>query len=259
MFRQVLRKVIAIAIMVPGPIEPSFELGQPLLSTQEGQTVLSIPVTNSGNIRVRPAGPVTITDLNGTVLAAGEASMGSVYAGDTAAYELWMPIELPVAEYLISADFMDPDTGAVARFDDKRVMLEAEPVETPVPAATPVPVTPTPIAGPVTVPSVGIEPNADPIQFANVEIVIANTGDYVPRSRATLVVSLDGELIEEFELDDFLPLPVGETTIQQRYIPPTGWSSGTWSFGVVIHAISANADSETLLVSVNDVAELEVP
>lgn len=261
-FSQVLRKVIAVAIMVPGPINAAFDIGTPELTIIEGQTVLRLPIQNTGNIRVRPAGTVVLSDANGGQLATGTVAMGSVYAGDTAAYEMWIGAALPVAEYTVSVALIDPDTSAEASLDASAVnVIVPEPSPEPEAAVTPtvVAVTPTPIPLPVTIESATVTPNADPIQFANVAITISNTGDFVTRSRVTLSVSRDGELVEEMVLDDNLPLPVGTTSVEQRYIPPTGWESGTWTFSVTVHAVNQNSDVETLLVTADEIATIEVP
>ena len=112
---------------------------------------------------------------------------------------------------------------------------------------------------PVTLQSVKIEANADEIQFANVAFEIENTGNHISRARVTLEVSHNGEVVEEFVIDDNLPLPVGTTSVEDRYIPPTGWDSGTWQFSVIVHSINSNENVETVVVSEVDVATIEVP
>lgn len=260
-FRQVLRKVIAVVIIVPGEAEPSFVLGEPELVLQQGNSVLRIPVENTGNVRVRPSGMVTLTDASGTEIATGDVAMGSVYRGDTAPYELWMPVSLPEGEYIVTVDLTDPDTGARGSLSDAPVTL-APPPATPEPENTPVVVaapTPTPVPEPVTLETVRIEPNADPLQFANVELEITNTGQHLARTRVTLGVTHDGEHVEDLVLDDNLPLPEGTTSVSQRYIPPTGWEPGEWTFSVTVRSINPNADSETVVLIEEDIATIEVP
>lgn len=260
-FRQVLRKVVAVVVLVPGEAQPSFSLGEPEVLIQQGQTVLRTPVENTGNIRVRPAGNVTLHDSSGAEVATGEVAMGSVYMGDTTPFEIWLPNALPVGEYLVSVELTDADTEATASFEEISVNVVPEPTPEPevesvpvvVPAATPEPV------APVTVQSIEIVGNADPIQFANVAFEIENTGNHISRSRVKLAVSHDGELVDEFAIDDNLPLPVGTTSVEDRYIPPTGWESGTWTFSITVHAINANAGVETVVVNEVDVAVIEVP
>lgn len=261
-FRQVLRKVVAVVIIVPGPADPGFAIGEPEVLVQQGQTVLRLPIENTGNIRVRPAGTVTLTGANGNEVATGDVAMGSVYMGDTAPYELWMPTALAPGEYSVSADLEDPDTGVSDTIEDVRVTIVREATPVPVVQATPVvqaAPTPTPVPEPVRLQDVVIEANSDPIQFANVAFEIENTGNHVSRARVTLVAMKDGDEIERYEIDDNLPLEQGTTEVSARYIPPTGWESGTWTFSVEVHAINPNENVETLLIDDADIATIEVP
>lgn len=258
--RQILRKVVAVVILVPGESEPGFSLGSPEITIQQGQAVVRVPVENTGNIRVRPAGDVTVLDPSGAELATGEVSMGSVYRGHTAPIEIWFPNAIPEGEYLISAELTDPDTGVSAAIENVPVSVvpEATPepdLATPVvaPMATPMP------EKPVTLQSVEIEANADAIQFANVMFDIENTGNHISRARVTMEVSHNGEVVEEFVLEEHLPLPVGTTSVEDRYIPPTGWESGIWQFSIIVHSITSNDNVETVVVSEVDLATIEVP
>jgi hypothetical protein len=260
-FRQKLRKVVAVSILVPGEADPGFRIGEPQMAIIQGQTAMQLPIENTGNTRVRPTGTVSIVDLDGNEVASGDVAMGSVYTGDTAPFELWLPNALPVGEYTVSADLTDPDTGVSDSIQNVAVVLVPEATPVPPEAATPI-VAPaaTPVqVDPVTLVSTEIAANADPIQFAKVAFEIENTGNHISSSRATLGVSHNGELVEEFEIDDNLPLPVGTTSVEDRYIPPTGWESGIWTFSITVHSINTNGNVETVIVSEEDVATIEVP
>lgn len=118
---------------------------------------------------------------------------------------------------------------------------------------------PTQVPDPVTLQSVEIAANSDPIQFASVAFDIENNGNHIARARVTLKVSHDGEVVEEFVIDNNLPLPVGTTSVEDRYIPPTGWSSGDWQFSVTVHSINTNENVETVVVSEKDITTISVP
>ena len=259
-FRQIIRKVVAVVIIVPGEAQPAFSLGEPEVAIfQQNQTVLRVPVENTGNIRVRPAGTVTLQDAEGNEIASGDISMGSVYMGHTASVEIWLPNAVPVGDYTVSVDLTDPDTGVSASIENVPVTVAPEATPEPVEVATPIPVTPTPVPDPVGVTSVEIAANAEPIQFADVAFDIENNGNHLPRTRVALAVSHNGELVEEFIVENNLPLPVGTTSVEDRYIPPTGWESGTWTFSIKVIAVTANENVETVVVSEEDAATIEVP
>jgi hypothetical protein len=260
-FRQKLRKVVAVSILVPGEARPSFALGEPEAIVTQGQTMLRVPVENTGNIRVRPTGTIKLHDSNGGVVATGDVTMGSVYMSDTAPFEIWLPNALPVGEYLVTVELTDPETGVSASLENVAVNVVPEATPEPAVASTPVaePAATPAAVEPVTLQSIEIEANADSIQFANVAFEIENTGNHISRSRVMLAVSHNGELVEEFEVDDNLPLPVGTTSVEDRYIPPTGWESGTWTFSITVHSINTNANVETVVINAEDVATIEVP
>jgi hypothetical protein len=204
---------------------------------------------------------VTLLNADGAEVATGEIAMGSVYMGDTAPFEIWLPNAIAVGGYRVSVDLTDPDTGVSASLEDVPVTVVPEATPEPVVVSTPVvapTATPVPIE-PVTVQAVEVAGNAEDIQFANVAFDIENTGNHLTRTRVTLAVSHDGESVEEFVIDDNLPLPVGTTSVEDRYIPPTGWESGTWTFSITIHSITGNDSVETVVVSEEDVATIEVP
>jgi hypothetical protein len=71
LFNQIIRKTIAVFIIVPGPEQPAFTLGEPELLTDGALDRIVIPVENSGNVLVKPQGELTLTDASGkTVVTA---------------------------------------------------------------------------------------------------------------------------------------------------------------------------------------------
>jgi hypothetical protein len=80
-------------------------------------------------------------------------------------------------------------------------------------------------------------PSADDVQFATVEAVISNAGEPVANAQLSLIARVNGEEIERFPISQSLSLPSGETTISTRYIPATGWTSGTWTFELLLETV----------------------
>ena len=80
-------------------------------------------------------------------------------------------------------------------------------------------------------------PSADDVQFATVDAVISNNGEPVANAQLSLIASVNGEEVERFPISQSLSLPTGETPITTRYIPATGWTSGEWTFELLLETV----------------------
>jgi hypothetical protein len=229
--------VISVGILVPGEITPSFGIDEPRIDNR----ALTIPVSNSGNHLVRPAGQLEMVDANGNLILATEVRMGSVYAGLSTNLVVYLPDQLPAGDFSVNLKLTDEASGASAEIVDAPVTL-AEPVD------------PTALTATVTV-----EPNADPIAFANVTAVINNPGREIPAANVSLIVLRDGQEIEIFPLASNLLVQTGEATVSGRYIPEDAWSSGTYTFQVVVSSVSQREGTETVLLTVEVDGEIVIP
>src|SRR5690606_22135871 len=132
----------------------------------------------------------------------------SVYAGLSTLVEVILPEQMAGGDYTISLSLTDDASGATASIDSAEVAV-------PDLGDT---------AG-VSVESVAIEPNADEIVFANVDLTLNNGGQQIPASNVTLDVMRDGELVESVPLATNQILLSGENRITDRYIPEEMWES----------------------------------
>jgi hypothetical protein len=111
--------------------------------------------------------------------------------------------------------------------DNARIVAEVE--------ATPEP-TPLTIASGSVTPA----PDADNVHFANVEAVIRNSGEPVTNAQLSLIARVDGEEVERFTISQSLALASGDTPISTRYIPAAGWTSGDWTFELLLETIDSS-------------------
>ncbi|MGH2534975.1 MAG: hypothetical protein ACRDJW_22165 [Thermomicrobiales bacterium] len=243
-FNQIVRFPMPVFITVPGPVEPAFEVGEITLESAADYSQLHIQIVNTGNVRIRPAGMVTVSDEDGNTLYRAPVSMGSVFARDSTSLVAGLPA-LPEGEYQIAVDLTDSETDAAATRD-----------------AT---VTATPPATPVPPPSVQIgqasgtpRPTADDVQFLDVAATIDNAGEPLTNVQVTLRVTKDGELVEDFPLATSLTVATGQTPIQERYVPITGWSSGTWAFTLSVEAVDPGTGIAQVLATI-ELDELDIP
>jgi len=228
-FQQIIRFPVPVFITVPGPFEPAFEIGDIVLTTNEAVGEIEIQIVNAGNIRVRPAGTVTILDGSGRELYNVPVTMGSVYARDQTALRISLPAKLPEGVYTVQIDLTDPETKVGVGAEAEITAAES--------AGTPVASTGIQILDATGTP----RPDLNGIQFLEVSVTIDNRGEPLTNGQVVLRVSRDGDPVENFPIASSLSLSGGETTVSARYIPVTGWEEGTWTFEISIEAVATGS------------------
>ena len=236
-FSQVRSYAISVGILVPGEITHSFALGEP----QSERPFLRIPITNTGNYLVRPSGDLSLTDMSGNPVHTSTLEMGSIYAGLSTIIEVALPDQTPPGEYVLNVALTDEASGATAEIADVPVTV-SEPVDPAGVSAT-----------------VSIEPNADPIAFANASVTILNGGAEIPAANVSLTVLRDGEKVEDYPLANNVILPTGETVVTGRYIPADAWTPGTYTFQVTVSSVNQRDGSDTVLLTIAAADSIVVP
>ena len=222
LFDQVIRKVVAVFIIVPGPEHPAFLLGEPAAVSGVTSRRIEIPVVNEGNVLVKPQGELTLVGVGGETVATVPVTMGSVYAGTTAPLSLPLPPGLAEGAYTVHVSLADSATGAMASLDSQTVSLGA----------------PTGVIQEIAMTGeVSLQPDAGNPSFAGVALTISNPGEPVDHAEVVLEVARDGEEVEQFLLASSLALPAGDTVLDERYIPIDGFVPGTWTFVVRLNVI----------------------
>jgi hypothetical protein len=229
--------VISVGILVPGDMEPAFALDDPDV---EGG-MLTIPVTNTGNYVVRPAGELTLANADGEVVHTSTIEMGSIYAGVESTLQVALPPQMAPGDYTVDLKLVDEASGASASLDDAVATVPDPGAEAGLSAVA------------------DIAPNADPIGYANVNITFRNGGMAIPAANVTLTVLRDGTVVEDFPLETALALPTGETKITARYIPVDDWVSGTYTFELEVRAISRQGGDDTIILTEEIDDEIVVP
>lgn len=244
MFNQIIRKSVAVFITVPGEMTPSFELGTPAIDGNlAGQRVV-VPVINTGDVLVKPAGELVLTDASGMAAFTQPFTMGSVYAGMETTLEVPLPAALPEGDYTVTATFSDAETGVSASVPDTAVALSRD-VETDAPLE-------------ITSAEVTPIPGADEVQFAAVSVTIENRETAIEGVQVILSVARDGEPVEDFPLASSVTLQQGETVVEQRYIPLDGWAPGEWTFTVTLKSVDPQTSAEATLIPVPVVTSIDV-
>ena len=107
--------------------------------------------------------------------------------------------------------------------------------------------------------SVTPRPSADSVQFAEVTATIGNIADPVSNMQVTLHVERDGELVESFPIATSLSLPFGETTVQNRYLPLEGWTTGTWTFSLSLDQIDPGSGTAQQIATYDIADSIQIP
>lgn len=236
LFDQIIRKAIAVDITVPGKSDPRFEIGGATYAAGPNAPSLSIDITNTGNVRLRPKGAFSVKDASGTVVLSADVTMGSVYAGTATQLQFVLQQPLPEGSYAIELNLEDVETKARASVSDLTFSASA-------PA--------TPIQTTIQFSNLAVAPGPDAKapQFANVAGTIVNGGAPISNARLTIHALKDGKEVESFPLIPSLSLAQGETPIQQRYIPGMGFTKGTWSFLLTLESVDPSSGAATLLLT----------
>ncbi len=235
MFTQRLRYVVPVFITVPGDMTTSFEVGDYYTEVERARYHdHSGCAENTGDVRVRPEGTVDVLDPIGKLLVSFPVKMESIYA-QTARRSPWEQQErfhfwtLPGA-----VNLADPDTGK-RRAGNSRISSSDTMRRTPVPVLIS-----------ITSATATPKPAADNVQFVQVEATIQNSGDPVANAQLSLVASKDGAEVERFPISQSLSLPTGDTPISTRYLPADGWTTGTWTFELLLESVDPSGAAVVL-------------
>jgi hypothetical protein len=235
-FTQQVRYVIPISITIPGDVTTGFNVGEISVGAEEAVFLVHVNLENTGDVRVRPEGTVDILDMDGDLLISFPVKMQSIYAHDETRLTLGTSEAIAEGPYQIKVHLIDLDTGSSADADVSNIR-----VETTTSQATPVPVLIS-----ITSAAATPKPAADNVQFVQVEATIQNSGDPVANAQLSLVASKDGAEVERFPISQSLSLPTGDTPISTRYLPADGWTTGTWTFELLLESVDPSGAAVVL-------------
>lgn len=236
-FDQIIQKAIGVVIRVPGDQVASLEVGEATYTGSTTGATVDIALTNTGNTFLNLVGEFALRDAGGNVLVSSPIAMRTFYTGTSTAIEFGLSQPLEEGEYTISLQLTDSRYEEINVDIDDLSLTATAPVE-------PVEVT-------VQFGELALEPGPDataPV-FATISGTIVNTGEPITSGRLSVVASLNGEVVETFALIPSLSLPQGSTPFEQRYIPGTGFTSGTWTFQLVLEDVDSSAGTGTVLLT----------
>lgn len=224
LFNQIIRKTVAVFIVVPGEQSPAYDLGEPKIVPGAHRAQIMIPVNNTGNVLVKPQGELILRNQAGDTVLTAPIAMGSVYAGTTAPLSVSVPSSVPVGDYTLSMSLTDEQTGTTASITESTITIAEAKEDNPIT-----------MSGTVT-----LAPDASNPAFAEVSAQITNTGETVDGVEVVLDVFLDGQIVESYPIVPSLSLSQNIVTdVSQRYVPVTGWEPGLWSFVLRVNIVDS--------------------
>jgi hypothetical protein len=225
---QITRYVIPIFITVPGEVAATFEIGDISLSSEKDAVLIYVEILNRGDLRVRPKGTVELLDAEESLIASFNVEMESVYARDRTVLTLGARQNIPPGLYSVRVILEDPDTSVKQSVTMTDLQFQGSGDLA--------------VIAPISIASAMISagPDVDSVQFATIDAIVSNSGDPVSNAQLSLVASLNGEEVERYPISQSLSLPAGDTPINTRYIPATGWTSGEWTFELLLETVEPN-------------------
>ena len=246
LFDQIIQKAIAIDITVEGQATPRLEIGEAVYDASTASPTLSIGIRNPGDLRLRPAGTIVVKDATGNEVISAPVTMGSVYARTETLLQFVLQQPLPAGTYSIDLNLADKDTKAEATVAGLSFEAKA-------------PATPIQTTILLQDASVVAGPDANAPQFVTITATILNNGPALPNARLSITALKDGAEVETFQLLPSVSLATGTTPVQQRYIPGSGFTKGTWTFVLTLESIDPATGVATKLIEQPVDATIVVP
>ena len=110
---QIVRQAVAVVVTVPGTRSPGLSVGAASYLAGAG-SVVSVAVTNTGNIRLKPIVGFTLLDARGAQVAKATVAMDTFYARTATTIEVQLPAPLAPGDYTVHLTLVDAAQGARA-------------------------------------------------------------------------------------------------------------------------------------------------
>lgn len=108
---QIVRDAVAVVITVPGPRAPAMAIGGATHKVVGGTSTVSIAVSNTGNVRLKPTVAFTLFDASGVRVSQATLQMGTSYAQTSTAVEFPLAALLAPGSYTVELSLADALQG----------------------------------------------------------------------------------------------------------------------------------------------------
>jgi hypothetical protein len=111
---QIIRQAVAVVVTVPGPRVPALAIGAATQGYLAGTQIVSVAVSNTGNVRLKPLVDLTVLDAAGLQVSHAGLQMDTFYAHTDTSVELPMTTPLAPGAYTVTVTLDDAAQGARA-------------------------------------------------------------------------------------------------------------------------------------------------
>lgn len=122
--RQVVRQALGVVVTVPGRRSPEIQVGAATHTVVAGRSVLSVAVSNPGNVRLRPMVEVSLRDAGDHPVSHASVQMDTFYAVTDASVEVPLDALLLPGSYTIKLVIDDADQG-VSSIEERAFTVQA--------------------------------------------------------------------------------------------------------------------------------------
>jgi hypothetical protein len=233
-----VRYVLFVSITVPGPLEPSMVVGPASVMTTASGTHVVVDLANTGNARLRPDASLRVLDEEGAPVIEQAFRLGSILSYSETVLKATFPATPALGTYTIELELVHEAKG----YDSGPLTFEVIVDEAALTFRD------TTLSRPA-ITSVAVNPveSSGRVAYADIAVEIDNPGQEVRRSVVTLTVYRNGEKLEDYPLSSGVPLGEGASTVTGRYIPPTGWETGAYTFTVTLSSIDPVSNQQVEL------------
>jgi hypothetical protein len=111
---QIVRQAIAVVITVPGDRAPAIAIGGATHKVVDGKSTIAVAVQNTGNVRLKPLGDLTLFDASGAEVSRATIPMDTFYAESATLVEVPLAALLLPGRYTIRLALDDAVQGVTA-------------------------------------------------------------------------------------------------------------------------------------------------
>jgi hypothetical protein len=121
---QIIRQAVAVVVTVPGQRNPVLAIGEARHKVVAGNSVVSVAVANTGNVRLKPVVTFTLLDAAGTQITQASIQMDTFYAHTETFVEVPLAVALLPGVYTVHLTL--DDAGQDVRADSAAIALVVE-------------------------------------------------------------------------------------------------------------------------------------
>jgi hypothetical protein len=124
---EIVRQAVAVVLTVPGPREPELVIGAATHRIVAGRSIVSVAVSNPGNVRLKPYVDLALLDAGGAEASHAGLQMDSFYAHTDSFVEVPLDASLLPGRYTVRLELEDAAHDLRVAEDAIPLLVEAPP------------------------------------------------------------------------------------------------------------------------------------